>query len=475
MSDLPFGLSADPFALPATLTAEQTARLIENRVRACGGDPVALFPAETCAEIHRHAHGVTGAVCDLAGKAMRLAAAAGVSSVSPEHVRAAAEPTAERGDQADVVETTPAPAHMAAAAPEAAVAASNVVGPPDPAPDEAVPDDAALDDAVAEDAVPVGAVAEDAAAEDAAPDDALPDDTLPDDIPDLPAMPPGAFALPSEPSKDLAPNAQAWVSRFISTEGAGAPIKPAARIVHPPAVDAADPHALPRIPVERRRAAVSPLPADSPHPERRAVVNFPRGAARDRSRERRVKALAWATAAAATLAMVSLGTVVVHRLRIVSAPPPGSQATRMVAARGPEAAPATPKPGSRSAVPASPRSGMPAPTGPAARPTVASPPPPAAAPVPEPQASAPPEPRGARLGIEVAAYIFPDRAETERQRLIAAGHRVRVVTEWENGAPTYRVVVGSYSSRAAAERAADTLLGTGLVQQARVVTAAGDD
>src|SRR5882762_6706289 len=92
MTDLPFGLSADPFALPATLTAEQTARLIDNRVRACGGDAAALFPPDTCAEIHRHAHGVTGAVCDLAGKAMRLAAAAGAPSVSPEHVRAAAGP-----------------------------------------------------------------------------------------------------------------------------------------------------------------------------------------------------------------------------------------------------------------------------------------------------------------------------------------------------------------------------------------------
>jgi cell division protein FtsN len=86
----------------------------------------------------------------------------------------------------------------------------------------------------------------------------------------------------------------------------------------------------------------------------------------------------------------------------------------------------------------------------------------------------PAEPRG-RFGIEVAAFIFPDRAEAERARLAAAvGERARVVTEWENGAPTYRVVLGPYVSRAAAERAADTVLQAGLVQQARVVNVPRD-
>jgi cell division protein FtsN len=77
---------------------------------------------------------------------------------------------------------------------------------------------------------------------------------------------------------------------------------------------------------------------------------------------------------------------------------------------------------------------------------------------------------GGRLAVEVATFIFEDRAETERDRLVAAGQDARVLTESENGAPSYRVVVGSFRSHRAANRAADALLSGGLVQQARVVT-----
>jgi cell division protein FtsN len=300
-----------------------------------------------------------------------------------------------------------------------------------------------------------------------------------DDVPDLPAAPLSGFGLPGGPSKDLTPDTQAWVSRFISTEGASAPIKAAERVAPPPAfheVTVADPHALPRIAVERRRAAVSPLPAGSSHPERRAVVNFPRAAPRRRSRGRWGRAIAGAAAAVAT---VCIGVVVVHRMQIVSEPPPGSQVTRIVATGAPAVpesarAAASPQPGRRTADPPSSRGRAAVSTRQAVTSTVTSPPRPDAAPLREPRASAPPEPSAPRLALEVAVFIFPDRAEAERQRLAAAGHRVRVVTGWEDGAPSYRVVVGSYSSRAAAERAADALLRSGLVQQARVVTPAGD-
>jgi cell division protein FtsN len=75
-----------------------------------------------------------------------------------------------------------------------------------------------------------------------------------------------------------------------------------------------------------------------------------------------------------------------------------------------------------------------------------------------------------RFGLEVATFIFEGRAETERQRLATAGQRVRILSTWEYGSRVYRVVIGSYRSTAAAERAADSVLSSGLVLQARVVT-----
>jgi hypothetical protein len=53
---------------------------------------------------------------------------------------------------------------------------------------------------------------------------------------------------------------------------------------------------------------------------------------------------------------------------------------------------------------------------------------------------------------------------------MASGHRARLLTAWEGGSPIYRVVLGRFPDEAAAERAADELLATGTVQQARVVT-----
>src|SRR5215510_4231238 len=75
-----------------------------------------------------------------------------------------------------------------------------------------------------------------------------------------------------------------------------------------------------------------------------------------------------------------------------------------------------------------------------------------------------------RFALEVASFIFEERARQERDRLAAAGLRARVVTTLEFGSRVYRVVVGGYPHPAAAERAADSLLSNGVVLQARVVS-----
>jgi hypothetical protein len=86
MASYPFGLREDPFAAGFELTPEETRQLVQHRVSAFGGDGAALFPPETCAEIHRRAHGVASAALKLAEHALLRAAREGAASVSPAHV-----------------------------------------------------------------------------------------------------------------------------------------------------------------------------------------------------------------------------------------------------------------------------------------------------------------------------------------------------------------------------------------------------
>lgn len=73
------------------------------------------------------------------------------------------------------------------------------------------------------------------------------------------------------------------------------------------------------------------------------------------------------------------------------------------------------------------------------------------------------------FGLEVARFLVRDRARTERRRLLATGHDVRVMTGWEGGAQVFRIVLGSFPSTGEAERIADQLLASGRISQARVV------
>ena len=87
-----------------------------------------------------------------------------------------------------------------------------------------------------------------------------------------------------------------------------------------------------------------------------------------------------------------------------------------------------------------------------------------AAPAPAPAAEPGP------FGLDVGTFLVEDRATSEQQRLSAStGLAGKVVTRNEDGADVYHVVLGSFPSRAAAERKAGSLVAKGLVNQARTV------
>jgi type II secretory pathway predicted ATPase ExeA len=77
------------------------------------------------------------------------------------------------------------------------------------------------------------------------------------------------------------------------------------------------------------------------------------------------------------------------------------------------------------------------------------------------------------FGVAVGSYLNEDRAGQERTKL-AASTRLpgRLLTVTEDNVAMYRVVLGAFEDRAAAERAASDLIEKGLVDEARVMALA---
>ncbi len=88
-----------------------------------------------------------------------------------------------------------------------------------------------------------------------------------------------------------------------------------------------------------------------------------------------------------------------------------------------------------------------------------------------PEAAKTPAPAPTRgFGIAVRTLLYEDRAREEAQRLGASsGLPSRVVPVSENGETSYRVVLGAFVERAAADKAAGRLIEQGLADEARVV------
>ncbi|HKQ58477.1 MAG TPA: hypothetical protein VJY35_11470, partial [Candidatus Eisenbacteria bacterium] len=185
MSNYLYGLRQDPFSSPATLSAKEASRLIRRRVGAFGGDGGALFPIATCDEIHRVTGGLPDAILELAGRALQLAAAAGATSVSIEHVH-----EAQAAQPVNTGTETPAP-H-----------------------DDAVEDDDASTTPAGDEEVEEAQVEEEQVEEAAIEEEP----TIADDDDELPPFRPASFMLPTEPNQNLNSDAQEWVARFIPSQ-----------------------------------------------------------------------------------------------------------------------------------------------------------------------------------------------------------------------------------------------------------------
>lgn len=74
------------------------------------------------------------------------------------------------------------------------------------------------------------------------------------------------------------------------------------------------------------------------------------------------------------------------------------------------------------------------------------------------------------FGLDVGSFLAEDRATSELARLSAAtGLKGRVVTRNEDGGDVYHIVLGSFPTRGAADRRAESLVGRSLVNQAQSV------
>lgn len=75
------------------LNLEETEGYIRHRISVAGGDASRVFPSETCAEVHAVTNGIPREVNQICAQAMLDAYVEGLSSVSPQHVRSAAQET----------------------------------------------------------------------------------------------------------------------------------------------------------------------------------------------------------------------------------------------------------------------------------------------------------------------------------------------------------------------------------------------
>jgi len=75
------------------LTPEETEGYIRHRISVAGGDAPRVFPSETCAEVHAVTNGIPREINQICAQAMLDAYVEGLPSVSPQHVRSAAQET----------------------------------------------------------------------------------------------------------------------------------------------------------------------------------------------------------------------------------------------------------------------------------------------------------------------------------------------------------------------------------------------
>lgn len=469
------------------LSPEETAGYIHHRLSVAGGNAVATFPPDACRAVYRVTHGIPREINTVAAQALLTAYADGAKSVRPEHITSVAKETEFRSVLGAPTETIePAPVELPQAAPVAPAQAAAVAPPVAVAPVAPEP----VAPAVLEERTPVPTWTP----------------------PELAAEPVAEFTppvLPAEPANVPSPEAPKHVMQPLPHVEDDTTLD----VVEKQELDAWTRAAQELLEAKRRGDAAAEDAPQALAPAVSGTHRFPTageladmGATADPTRadlsglparlrekieddiaaeERRAGAMPWVLGLAAVAALI-VAVVLLQRFQVIDVP-----FLRSLAGV------AAPSDSLKAHVPASPAttaaadSAANADSTAGARPdsnavvvphdsTIATKAKPfpvtrAAAAAPAPAAAATPTAAPSSVfGIGVAAFLDRDRAEAERTRLAGATGLEANIYPFRDGTTTmYRLVLGRFTSNAAAERKANDLMQRDLVREARVMVVGG--
>lgn len=449
------------------LSPEETAGYIHHRIAVAGGNAWATFPPETCREVYRVTHGIPREINHVASQALLAAFTDNTLAVRPEHVRASASESEFQSVLGEMPDDDPALAAFG----------SGMAAPAAPAPP------APVAPAVVTPPAPVA-----------------------------PPPPPVAATPAPEP-------APAWSPPVIASE----PVRHAVELVDRDEIDAWNAAARELLEARRRQAGHRPEaenapPAPTPisqamaqaHENDEAEARFPSPAeleahapyarpdaadlsglparlrdkiegdiARENSNRRMVPMVLSAIGIAATL----VGIVLLQRFQVIDVPvlraiagTPAEHGGKTPATTAPSSAPAPVVPATDSTkadttthASATPNhEAKPVPV--ATKPVPAAPKPATPAPMAPSTAAKPAAVDSTLYGVGVGSYLDRDRADSERAKLQDdTGLPGRIVPYKDSGTTMYRVVMGNWSNRTAAENAATSLMSRPGVKEGRVV------
>ena len=474
------------------LSPEETAGYIHHRLSVAGGNAVATFPPDACRAVYRVTHGIPREINTVAAQALLTAYADGAKSVRPEHITSVAKETEFRsvlGAPTETIEPAPVelpPAAPAPAAPAAPAAPPAAVTPPAPI----VPEPVAP--AVLEERTPVPTWTP----------------------PELAAEPVAEFTppvLPDEPANVPSPEAPKHVMQPLPHVEDDTELD----VVEKQELDAWTRAAQELLEAKRRGDAAAEAAPEALAPAVSETPRFPTageladmGATADPTRadlsglparlrekieddiaaeERRAGAMPWVLGLAAVAALI-VAVVLLQRFQVIDVPflrplagvaAPSDSLKAHVPASAAATAAADSAANADSTAGALPDSNAVVVPHDSTIATKAKPFPvtPAAVSTPAPAAAAPTAPAAAPssvFGIGVAAFLDRDRAEAERTRLAGATGLEANIYPFRDGTTTmYRLVLGRFTSNAAAERKANDLMQKDLVREARVMVVGG--
>ena len=415
------------------LSQTDTRHYLLQRSGADGAAGSGMFSRKACRDIHSATLGVQRAIEALADEAARRAARVGATTVSPEHVRAAAQALRSRRGASPPTVIAPRAERLAGVASAAKKdGMPNGVGSDaNPEPGETLATGARGDEATAARAPSSGAVSP----------------SSPVERPAVAAGPPAPAAGSSSgelgftPSND--PRVKDWVSRF---GGSGVSIGvrfPQGRIQTFTDLDAPEPSTSRGVAAGVKASGASeaaPLPARAPR------AKLPASTMRRRHRNTTWQWAAGVVAASALAIMLGQRSGFGRRASFDAA----DTSVRPIAdslAHAPRHVPEmrVPKP---------------------ARSTSA-----AVAPLP----ATPVEEAERRFSVVVGTFLSHDMALAEKDHLARlTAYRVWVSSARVQGVRTYRLMVGRFDSTEAAESAAQTLMRRGLIRDASVQPLSAD-